>query len=190
MAKQAGIEIGDKGGIRVNSRMETNLQDVYACGDCVESNDILTGEPYLNLFWHNANRQGVVAARNCLGLATDYLGSQNLLNVDVFRNHVVGFGFTEAALYKFKDIEALKGKVSDISIVEKEKDGSYYKLVIFGDRCMGGQFINIDLRNHGIGLIWSAIFRRMSIQELLKIFRGEEMICHRPWWHRIKPFFI
>lgn len=190
LAKQAGIEIGGKGGIGVNSRMETNLQDVYACGDCAESNDILTGEPYLNLFWHNANRQGVVAARNCLGLATDYLGSQNLLNVDVFGNHVAGFGFTEAALYKFKDIEALKGKGSDISIIEREKDGSYYKLVILGDRCMGGQFINIDLRNHGIGLIWSAIFRRMSIQELLKIFGNEEMICHRPWWHRIKPFFI
>jgi NADH oxidase (H2O2-forming) len=190
LAKQTGIEIGDKGGIRVNSRMETNIPDIYACGDCVESNDILTGEPYLNLFWHNANRQGSVAARNCLELATDYLGSQNLLNVDVFGNHVAGFGFTEAALHKFKGIKALRGKLSDLSIIERERNGSYYRLVILGDRCMGGQFINIDLVNRGIGLLWSIIFRKRSIQELLKIFESKELICHQPWFRRIKPFFI
>jgi len=190
LAKQGGIKIGDKGGIRVNSRMETNLQDVYACGDFVESKDILTGEPYLNLFWHNANRQGIVAARNCLGLATDYLGSQNLLNVDVFGNHVAGFGFTEAALHKFKDIDAIKRKRSDISIMERERDGSYYKLVILGDRCLGGQFINIDPGKYGLGLLWSAICRKVSIQELLKIFGNEERICHKPWWRRVQPFFM
>jgi NADH oxidase (H2O2-forming) len=190
LAKQTGIEIGDKGGIRVNSRMETNIPDIYACGDCVESNDILTGEPYLNLFWHNANRQGLVAARNCLELATDYLGSQNLLNVDVFGNHVAGFGFTEAVLHKFKGIKALRGKLSDLSIIERERNGSYYRLVILGDRCMGGQFININLMNRGIGLLWSIIFRKRSIQELLKIFESKELIYHQSWFRRIKPFFI
>jgi NADH oxidase (H2O2-forming) len=190
LAKQTGIEIGDKGGIRVNSHMETNVPDIYACGDCVESNDILTGEPYLNLFWHNANRQGSVVARNCVGLPTDYLGSQNILNIDVFENHVAGFGFTEAALYRFKDISAFGGKLPDISIIEKGKNGSYYRLVIVGDRCMGGQFINISPINQGIGLLWSIMVRRRSIKELLKIFESEDLICHRPWFRRVKPFFI
>ena len=189
LAKKAGIEIGEKGGIGVNPRMETNIPDVYACGDCIESNDILTGEPYLNLFWHNANRQGWVAARNCLGLGTDYLGSQNLLNIDVFGNHVAGFGFTEVALYKFKDGKALHGKPSDLSIIEKERNGSYYRLIILGDRCMGGQFINIDFMNQGMGLLWSIIFRKRSIQELLMIFENKELISHKPWLRRIRPFF-
>lgn len=187
LARQAGIEIGDKGGIRVDFHMETSVSGIYACGDCVESNDILTGEAYLNLFWHNANRQGSVVAHNCVGLPADYPGSQNVLNVDVFGNHVAGFGFTEAALYRFKDIDALDGKLSDLSVIEREKNGSYYRLVIVGDRCMGGQFINI---NEGVGLLWSIMFRRRSIEELHKIVRNEELICHRPWFRRIRPFFM
>jgi NADH oxidase (H2O2-forming) len=190
LAKHAGIDVGDKGGIRVNSRMETSLQDVYACGDCVESEDLLTGEPYPNLFWHNANRQGRVVARNCAGLPTDYPGSHNLLNVDVFGNQVAGFGFTEAALRKFKDIDALKGKEPELSIVEREKDGSYYKLVILGDQCMGAQFINLDLSQRAMGLIWSLMLRKRSVEGLLKILGDKELLCHKPWLRRLRPFFM
>ena len=190
LAKQTGIEIGNKGGIRVNSRMETNVKDIYACGDCVESNDILTGEPYLNLFWHNANRQGIVVARNCAGLPTDYLGSQNLLNVDVFGNHVAGFGFTEAALNRFRGIKAFDGRLTDISVIEREKNGTYYRLVIVGDRCMGAQFINVDLSQRAMGLIWSLMLRKRSVEGLLKILGDEELLCHKPWLRRLRPFFM
>jgi len=124
LARQADIEIGDKGGIRVDFHMETSISGIYACGDCVESNDVLTGEPYLNLFWHNANRQGSVAAHNCIGLSSHYPGSQSILNVDVFGNYVAGFGFTEEALCRFRDIPSLQGKLSDLSIIEREQNGS------------------------------------------------------------------
>jgi NADH oxidase (H2O2-forming) len=190
IAKKAGIHVGGKGGIRVNSRMETSTPDIYACGDCIESNDILTGEPYPNLFWHNANRQGIVAARNCAGLPTDYLGSQNLLNVDVFGNHVAGFGFTEAALNRFRGIKAFDGRLTDISVIEREKNGTYYRLVIVGDRCMGAQFINVDLSQRAMGLIWSLMLRKRSVEGLLKILGDKELLCHKPWLRRLRPFFM
>ena len=186
LAKLVGIEIGDKGGIRVDSRMETSISGIYACGDCVESHDILTGEPYLNLFWHNANRQGVVAAHNCLGGTKEYPGSQNILNVDVFGNHVAGFGFTEEALLRFRDIPAFKGKLSDLSIIEREQNGRYYRLVVVGDRCMGGQFINIT---RDVGLLWSTMVQGRSITGMLRMFDNEELMCRRPWLHRVRPFF-
>lgn len=190
LAKQGGIEIGEKGGIKVNSWMETSIPDIYACGDCIESNDILTGEPYPNLFWHNANQQGMVVARNCAGVSTDYPGSQNLLNVDVFGNHVAGFGFTEAALNRFRGIKAFNGKLADISIIEREKNGTYYRLVIVGDRCMGAQFINVDLSQRAMGLIWSLMLRKRSVEGLLKILRDEKLLCHKPWLRRLRPFFM
>ena len=186
LAKQAGISIGEKGGIRVNSHMETSISGIYACGDCVESNDILTGEPYLNLFWHNANRQGAVAAHNCLGGTKDYPGSQNILNVDVFGNHVAGFGFTEETLCRFRDIPALRGSLADLSIIEREQNGRYYRLVVVGDRCMGGQFINIT---RDVGLLWSTMVQGRSITGLLRMFDNEELMCRRPWLHRVRPFF-
>jgi NADH oxidase (H2O2-forming) len=189
LAKQAGIALGNRGGIRVNSRMETNMPDIYACGDCIESDDILTGESYLNLFWHNANHQGSVAARNCMGFTAEYLGSQNTLNVDVFGNHVAGFGFTESALYRFKDIKAFGGQVPDISIIEKDKNGSYYRLIIAGDRCMGGQFVNVDQMRQGMGLLWSFMARRRSVNELVRGLENDDMMRHKPWVRRLRPFF-
>jgi len=186
LAREAGIVLGERGGIRVNSHMETNIEGIYACGDCVESNDMLTGEPYPNLFWHNANRQGMVAGRNCLGKTTDYPGSQNILNVDVFGNHVAGFGFTEAALHRFENVKGMAGKLSDLSIIEKEKNGSYYRLVIVGDRCMGGQFINMS---QNIGMLWSLMIRRRGMKELTNLLGNRELLCRKPWFYPIKPFF-
>ena len=189
LAAKSGIRLGDKGGITVNPRMETSVPDIYACGDCVESNDILTGEPYPNLFWHNANRQGVVVARNCAGFPTDYPGSHNLLNVDVFGNHVAGFGFTEAALNRFRDLKAFGGNPLRISILERENNGSYYRLVIAEDRCMGAQFLNVDLTQRALGLLWSFILQKRSVEELLKILENEGLLCHKPWLRRLRPFF-
>ncbi len=189
LAAKSGIRMGDKGGISVNSRMETSVPDIYACGDCIESNDILTGEPYPNLFWHNAKRQGAVAARNCAGFPTDYVGSYNLLNVDVFGNHVAGVGFTEAALNRFRNLKAFEEDLPPISIIEMAKNGSYYRLVIAGDRCMGVQFINIDLTQRVMGLLVSFILQRKSVEGLLRIFENEGLLSHKPWLRRVRPFF-
>jgi NADH oxidase (H2O2-forming) len=190
LAAKSGIRVGDKGGICVNPRMETSVPDIYACGDCIESNDILTGEPYPNLFWHNANRQGAVAARNCAGLPTNYPGSHNLLNVDVFGNHVAGFGFTEAAVKRFRDLKAFEGNPLPISIVEREKNGSYYRLVMAGDRCMGAQFLNIDLTQRVIGLIWSFMLQKRSVEGLRKVLEDERLLSQKPWLRRMRPLFM
>lgn len=185
LARRAGIMIGDKGGIRVDSHMETSLPGVYACGDCVESSNILTGEPYLSLFWHNANRQGAVAGHNCVSGVREYPGSQTILNVDVFGTHVAGFGLTEADVYRFRDIEALEERFSDLSIIERETNGSYYRLVILGDRCMGGQFINIK---RDLGLLWSIMVQRRSISELLRTLDNRALMERRAWLYRLRPF--
>ncbi len=160
--------------------METNISGIYACGDCVESNDVLTGEPYPSLFWHNANRQGSVVARNCAGLPVDYPGSQSILNVDVFGNHVAGFGFTESALLRFR------GERSGISVIENEKNGSYYRLVVLGDRLLGAQFINVRL---SLGLLWTIMFRRRSVREIVGMLADQGRLAHRPWLRRLNPFF-
>jgi NADH oxidase (H2O2-forming) len=180
LAKNAGIAVGERHGIKVNARMETNLPGIYACGDCVESNDVLTGEPYPSLFWHNANRQGSIVARNCAGSPVDYPGSQSILNVDIFGRHVAGFGFTETALLRFK------GSRSGMSVIEKEKNGTYSKLIVSDDRLFGAQFINPEFN---LGLLWTMMFRKRSVREIMKIIQDETRVAHRPWLRRLKPFF-
>jgi NADH oxidase (H2O2-forming) len=187
LAQEAGIKVGNAGGIRVDSHLQSSLSGIYACGDCVEANDILTGEPYLNLFWHNANCQGSVVARNCTGFTTEYPGSRNILNMDVFGNHLVGFGYTESALQKFRHTKAANGQPTELSIIEGEQNGGYYRLVLLGDRCIGGQFINIK---KDLGLLWALMYRRKSIKELLRVFEKEEVMSRRPYLFRLRPFFV
>ena len=187
LAQEAGIRVGGAGGIRVDAHLETSLSGIYACGDCVEANDILTGEPSLNLFWHNANCQGSVVGQNCTGFTTEYPGSGRLLNVDIFGNHLVGFGYTESALEHSRDTKAANGQPSELSTIEGEKDGGYYRLVILGDRCIGGQFINIK---KDLGLLWALMYRRKSIGELLGVFEKQEVMSHRPYLFRLRPFFM
>jgi len=186
LARKAGVELGAKGGIRVNSHMETNIKDIYACGDCAETNDILTGKASLNLFWHNANRQGAVAGHNCMEIDANYRGSENVLNLDVFGNHVAGFGHTKTSISGLTSPGKNDMQEDGISVIENERNGSYYRLVIFGDQCIGGQFINI---HKDLGLVWSIMFRKRSIKELLRLFENKEVLDRRPWLQRIRPYF-
>jgi NADPH-dependent 2,4-dienoyl-CoA reductase/sulfur reductase-like enzyme len=64
LAKEAGAEIGPTGAIRVDKYLKTNLPDVWAAGDCVESLDLVTGEPAWVPLGDTANQMGRVAGTN------------------------------------------------------------------------------------------------------------------------------
>ena len=67
LAANAGLEIGRLGGIQVDERMRTSDPDIFAAGDCVECNHLLTGKPCYSPLGSTANKQGRVAAMNICG---------------------------------------------------------------------------------------------------------------------------
>lgn len=67
LAIDAGIAIGETGAIKVNEKMETNIEDIYACGDCVEENLIITNSKIWLPLGTNANKEGRTAAINACG---------------------------------------------------------------------------------------------------------------------------
>ena len=67
IAVDAGIEIGITGAIKVNERMETNIKDIYACGDCVEEKLIISNSKIWLPLGTNANKEGRAAAINACG---------------------------------------------------------------------------------------------------------------------------
>ena len=62
LAKAAGLEIGERGGIRVDEQMRTSDPDIFAVGDAVEVKDVVTGQWSLVALAGPANRQGRIAA--------------------------------------------------------------------------------------------------------------------------------
>ena len=84
LAKEAGLELGIKGAIFVNDRMETSVPDIYAAGDAVQVKNFVTGEDALISLAGPANKQGRIIADNICGLDSRYKGSQGSSVIKVF----------------------------------------------------------------------------------------------------------
>jgi rhodanese-related sulfurtransferase len=67
LAADAGIELGVASAIRVNERMQTNVQDIYACGDCTEQFHLVTGKPVYRPLGSTANKTGRIAGDSVTG---------------------------------------------------------------------------------------------------------------------------
>ena len=97
LAKQAGLELGVKGSIAVNDRMETSASDIYAVGDAVQVRHFVTGEDAVIALAGPANKQGRIAADNICGGDSHYRGSLGTSIIKIFDMTVAGTGLTEKA---------------------------------------------------------------------------------------------
>jgi NADPH-dependent 2,4-dienoyl-CoA reductase/sulfur reductase-like enzyme/peroxiredoxin family protein/rhodanese-related sulfurtransferase/TusA-related sulfurtransferase len=98
LAEQAGIELGPRGGIRVDQHMRTNIPDVYAAGDAVEVEHLVLPGSHLVPLAGPANRQGRVAADNICGRDTTFGQVQGTSIVKVFDMVAGGTGANQRQL--------------------------------------------------------------------------------------------
>ena len=99
LAQQAGLELGETGGIRIDEYLETSVKDIYAVGDAIEYPHPLTGKPWLNYLANPANRQGRIVADNmALGNTTSYEGAIGTSIAKVFDMTVASTGLAAKRL--------------------------------------------------------------------------------------------
>lgn len=97
LAQQAGISLGVTGAIAVNDRMETNISNIFAAGDCAESKHRLTGLPIWGPLGDIANLQGRIAGENAAGGDERFPGVFGTAIFKTFELNVGMTGLTEAA---------------------------------------------------------------------------------------------
>ncbi|MFZ0966145.1 MAG: FAD-dependent oxidoreductase [Candidatus Bathyarchaeia archaeon] len=171
LATNAGIALGETKMIKTNAKMETNIKDVYAVGDCAESTHIVTQKPTVTQLGTVAVRQGKVAGINAGGgyaLFTGVLGSavSRLFDTDVGVTGLTEFFARKAG------IETVTG-----TIASKTK-ADYYpgalpikvKLVVEKEsqRIIGAQIIGGEEVTQRINAISFAIQKQMTVRELAK----------------------
>ncbi len=105
LAREAGLKIGDSGGIEVDGRMRTSDPAIWAVGDAVESTHVVDGEPLVLALAGPANRQGRIAADNIAGRERLFRGVQGTSIVGVFGLAAASTGLTETALRKAGDAD-------------------------------------------------------------------------------------
>ena len=169
LAKDAGLELGIKGSIVVNDRMETSVPDIYAVGDAVQVKHFVTGQDALISLAGPANKQGRIAADNICGGDSRFKGSQGSSVVKVFDMTAATTGVNETNAKKAGlDVDTVilspmshagyypGGKVMTIKVVfEKET----YRL-------LGAQIVGYEGVDKRIDVIATAIHAGMKATEL------------------------
>ncbi|WP_312712862.1 FAD-dependent oxidoreductase [Proteiniclasticum ruminis] len=144
LAKEAGIELGVTGAIKVNPFMETSVADIYAAGDCIEQYHSITGKPVYRPLGSTANKTGRMAGNNATGGNLEFRGVLGTGIYKIFDLAVAQTGLTEReALKEGYEIsvshnikpnrpEYMGGKEMVIKSVGDKKDGRLLGVQIIG----------------------------------------------------------
>jgi len=171
LAKEAGLEIGKRGGIKVDRSLKTSHPDIYAVGDAVEVIDYVNGNPTLIPLAGPANKQGRIAANNICGIVDEYKGTLGTSILKVFDMAVASTGNNEKLLKRL-NIPYEK------SFTHSSSHAGYYpealplsvKLIFSPDngKILGAQIVGYDGVDKRIDVIATAIRAGMTVYDLEK----------------------
>ena len=169
LAKAAGLELGIKGSILVNDRMETSAPDIYAVGDAVQVKHFVTGQDALISLAGPANKQGRIAADNICGGDSHYTGSQGSSVIKVFGMTAATTGVNETTARKAGlDVDTVI--LSPMSHAGYYPDGKVMTMkVVFEKetyRLLGAQIVGYEGVDKRIDVLATAIRAGMKATEL------------------------
>jgi NADPH-dependent 2,4-dienoyl-CoA reductase/sulfur reductase-like enzyme/rhodanese-related sulfurtransferase len=181
LAKSAGIEIGERGGIRVDEHMRTSEPDIFAVGDAIEVKDFVTGQWSLVALAGPANRQGRIAADVIAGRNSRYRGTQGTSIIGLFGGAVAWTGVSEKMLKKIGDTDFEKlylfpnshagyypgAKMLGLKVIFRKSDGR-----LLGAQALGEDGPAVDKR---ISAMAMAIQMRATVYDL-----EEAELCYAP----------
>lgn len=151
LAKMAGIEIGQRGGIRVDEHMRTSDPDIFAVGDAAEVRDFVTGQWTLIPLAGPANRQGRIAADVIAGRDSRFRGTQGTSICKIFEGVIAQTGASEKVLVQLgdKDFEKIYlfpnshagyypgAKMLAIKVLFRKSDGRLLGTQVLGEEGVG-----------------------------------------------------
>jgi NADPH-dependent 2,4-dienoyl-CoA reductase/sulfur reductase-like enzyme len=169
IAEDAGIAVGETGGIVTDPRMETSVGGVWAAGDCVESIDRVTGRPVVIPLGTHANKQGRVIGINTTGGDARFPGVVGTAASKICAYEVARTGVTE------RQAKEVGLDVVAVTIDATTRAGYFpgaspitVKVVAARDdgRIVGGQIVGEEGAGKRIDVLATAIWNRMPVEEV------------------------
>jgi len=177
-AKDAGLEINERGGIIVDKYMRTSDPDIYAVGDAVEVVDFVTGQAAMIPLAGPANKQARIAADNICGIPSEYDGTQGSMVIKVFDMTVAATGLSEKSAKRL-------GLDYDKVFLWQEGHAGYYPgtefmslKVVFDNssgKILGAQIVGFDGVDKRCDVLAVAIRAGMSAYDLARL-----ELCYAP----------
>ena len=169
LAKDAGLELGIKGSIVVNDRMETSVPDIYASGDAVQIKHYVTGQDALISLAGPANKQGRIIADNICGGDSRYLGSQGSSVIKVFDMTAATTGINETNAKK-AGLDVDKVILSPMSHAGYYPGGKLMTIKIVFEkktyRLLGAQIVGYEGVDKRIDVLATAIHAGLKATQL------------------------
>lgn len=172
LARDAGLELGIKGSIVVDDRMQTSAPEVYAVGDAVQIKNFVTGKEGLISLAGPANKQGRIAADNVCGRDTRYTGGQGSSVIKIFGLTAACTGINERTA-KSLGLDCDKVVLSPMSHAGYYPGGSVMTMKVLFEkgtlRILGAQIIGRDGVDKRIDVIATAIRAGLKATELTEL---------------------
>lgn len=173
LAEEAGVKIGSTGAISVDKHMKTNLPDVWAAGDCVETTNLVSGEPAWVPLGDTANQMGRVAGTNA-ATGEDTLGFPGILGTGIFKVFDLGVGKTGLSVDEAEDAGL---EVVSAGIESSDRAGYYpgvekVFLNLIADKSTGrllGAECAGPRADKPLEVCATAIWGRLTIEDLVNI---------------------
>lgn len=169
LAEKAGLALGLKGGIIVDDEMHTSNPDVWACGDCVQMKNRITGKPAYVPLGTTANKQGRIAGGNVVGGHDTFKGVLGSMVTKVFELYIAATGLS-------KDQAEQEGYETASATITKMDRASYYPggrdnhICLILDkktgRLLGAQGIGSESVAGRINVLATAITCGMTVEEI------------------------
>ena len=172
IAKDAGIELGISNAIRVNNRMQTNKDNIYAAGDCVENFHLVSKNYCWIPLGSSANKEGRCAAINIAGAYDAFPGvlGSAVTRYDGMTISLTGLNEKEAKKHGFDVISATMTK-KDKAGYMPEAENITIKLVVDkrSKKILGAQAIGCGDADKRINTVASAIQADQTVTEFLNL---------------------
>ena len=171
LAENAGIQLGKTKAIKTNSKMQTNLPDIYAAGDCVESVNLVTGKPILSQLGTTAVRQGKVAGINAAGGKSEFIGTLGSWITKLFENEIGGSGLPEFMAEKY-GVKSISATITSKTRADYFPGALPIRIKLVAEKQTGklisAQIIGGEEVTQRINALSFAIQKEMTAQELAK----------------------
>jgi len=171
LSTQAGIELGITKAIKVDEKMRTNLEDIYACGDCIEHFNIVTGNKTYRPLGSTANKTGRIAGdsvtggdlafRGILGTGIFQLFGMAIAQTGLSEKEATELGYDIAVCHNIKPNkpEYMGGKEMVIKAVADKASG----------RLLGVQIVGFEGVDKRIDVFVTAITFKAKVEDLFHL---------------------
>ena len=171
LAADSGIPLGETRAIKTNSRMETDVKDVYAIGDCAETPNIITHKAMCPQLGTVAVRQGKVAGANAGGDYSQFTGVLVSAVTRLFDIEAGATGISETAAARNR-IEVVVGAISSKTKADYYPSAKPIKVKLIiekeSQRLIGAQIVGGEEVTQRINALSFAIQKQMTVRELAK----------------------